>query len=114
MPDFSIASTAVFTVQPLTQPMSSVVIHRSVGSADRAQGKIITPAAQGPIQVFNHLLHRFTIRLPLGHSADFLADGANSLLGWLSPNEGPSTFGRVTPADGIPKKVETLFGYLAG
>src|SRR6266542_3648111 len=38
------ALTPVFSVQPLTQPMSSVVVHRSVGSADRAKAKIIAPA----------------------------------------------------------------------
>src|SRR6266498_2603404 len=38
------ALTPVFSVQPLTQPMSSVVVHGSVGSADRAKAKIIAPA----------------------------------------------------------------------
>ena len=33
------ASTPVFAVQPLTQPMSSMVVHRPVHSADRAEAE---------------------------------------------------------------------------
>jgi hypothetical protein len=43
----------MFAVQPLTQPMSGVIVHRSTGSADRAEAEIIAPAPQGSIQVFN-------------------------------------------------------------
>ena len=51
------AATPMFAVQPLTQPVSSVIVHRSIGSADRAKAEIIASAAQGSIQVFHHLFH---------------------------------------------------------
>jgi len=48
------ATTQVFAVQPLTQPMPGVVIHHPIRSADRAKAKIVAPAAQGPIEFFHY------------------------------------------------------------
>src|SRR5206468_1060266 len=74
------ASTPVFAVQPLTQPMSSMVVHRPVHSADRAEAEIIAPAAQGSIEFSNHPPDWLPIGVPPGHLAEFLTDGAHLLL----------------------------------
>src|ERR1043165_2820782 len=84
------ASTGMFAVQPLTQPVPSVIIYRLVGSTDRAQGEVISPAAQGSIQFLNHRVHRLPLETPLSHLADFLADGADSLFRGARADKGSS------------------------
>lgn len=101
--------TEMLSVQPLTQPMSSVVIHGPIRSADRAKAKVIAPTAQGSIQVFNQDRNRLPIGRPLGHLADGLADRSHSFGRRPCPNEGTCTPGRVTPSQGggLPRKLIT-------
>src|SRR5579862_5948974 len=84
------ASTGMFAVQPLSQPMPSVIIHRLVSSADRSKAKIIAPAAQGSVHFLNHRLHRFPLGAPLSHMAEFLADGADPLFRRARADKGSS------------------------
>ncbi len=78
------------TPTPTPTQDSSMVVHDSIGLADRAQAKIIPPAAQGSIEFLNQHLDRFPIGFPSSPLADFLADGADSLGGRSPAHKGPS------------------------
>jgi len=100
------APTPLFAIQPLTQPMPGVVVHRPVSSADRAEAKVVAPATQGSIEVFDHCLDRLPVEGRLGHQADRLAEGADSLARGARADKGPAVLGRGTPADGVPQEIK--------
>jgi len=74
VPDWAVASTQMFAVQPLSQPLSGVVVHRPITTADCAEAKVIAPASEFPIQRPYHFFHCLMVVLPAGHFADFLTD----------------------------------------
>src|SRR6266516_928672 len=103
----------VFAVQPLTQPLSSMVVHRPIDSADRAEAEVIAPTAQGAIDFSNHHTDRLPVGIPLGHLAEFLTDGVNSLSRRSCPDEGSAALGRVALSQCISQEVEALLGHSA-
>lgn len=46
MPHGVRAATPVFTIQPLAQSVSGVVVHGSVRLADRAEAEVVAPATE--------------------------------------------------------------------
>src|SRR5216684_6926585 len=107
------APTPVFAAQPLTQPMPGVVVHRPRGSADRAEAEVITPAAQGAIDFPNHHSDGLPVGLPLGHVAEFLTDGVDSLSRRSCPNKGSTALGRIASSQCVSQEIETLLGHSA-
>ena len=103
----------VFGAQPLAQPLTSVLLNRPVGVADRSQAEVVGPPIDHLVE-----LPRYLLRLPLGLTApglrpDGLTDAHHSLLRWDRAQIGPSRLRRVASTKRIAQKVELLFRQLA-
>src|ERR1035437_1635466 len=107
------ASPPVLPVQPLAQPMSSMVVHRPIGPADRAKAKIVAPAAQGAIELPNFHPDGLPIGVPSSHLAEFLTEGAYPLSRRPRPNEGSAALRRIASSQGVAQKVKALLGHPA-
>ena len=99
----------VFDTQPLAKPPARMLLHGSVGLADRPQTEVVRPTINLPVERF---YQRFRILLgltPSGHLADRLTQTLHSLLGGSGTPIGPPRLRRVASTKRIPEKIELFF-----
>jgi hypothetical protein len=102
----------VFGAQPLSEPLASVLFHRSVGLTDWTQTEVVGPPDHHPVELLHH---RFCIQkgfIPFSLAADRITDADHPLLGRYGSQIGPPRFRRVATSERVSQKIKLLFRQL--
>ena len=99
----------VFDTQPLAKPPTGVLLHRSVGWADRPQTEVVSPTMNLPVERCYQCCCILLGSTPAGHLADRLTQTLHSFLGRSGAPIGPPRLWRVASTKRIPEKIELLF-----
>src|SRR5579863_2153698 len=85
----------VFGAQPLSKPLTSVLLNRSVGFADRTQTEVVGPPIYHPVELSYHYRWIQQSCIPSSFVADGVTNTLHPLLGRHGAQIGPSRFRRV-------------------
>src|ERR671910_938044 len=91
----------VLRTQPLTEPLSGVSFHRSVGFADRTETEIVAPSNHNAVESSYHRLLIQQGLVPSGFAANRLADANHPLLRRNGTQIGTPRLRRVTSTERI-------------
>src|ERR1700730_9012892 len=92
----------VFGAQPLSKPLTGMLLHRPVGFADRTQTEVVGPPIQHAIELSYHYHWIQQGCIPSSLVADRVTNTLHPLLGRHGAQIGPPRFRRVATSERIP------------
>src|SRR5271165_791159 len=95
----------MFDTQPLAKPSARMLLHGSVGLADRPQTEVVRPTLNLPVERCYQRCRLLLGLTPAGHLADRLTQTLQSFLGRSGAPIGPPRPRRVASTKRVPKKI---------
>src|ERR1035438_5411479 len=99
----------MFRTQPLTQPLTCMLIQYMIGFADWPKAEVIGPTVHHLVEFGHHYLMVQLSSIMSSLFADRLTDADHSLLGWNCTQIGASRLRRVATTKRVTQKIELLF-----
>src|SRR6185312_3609514 len=99
--------------QPLTQPVSRVLVYGVIGFADRSKAEVIAPTAHHAIELHHDFAGVLPGSAPVGYFTHCRANPGNPFLCRPRADVTSARLWRVTPSKRVSQKIERLYRHLA-
>src|SRR5215831_1301074 len=98
--------------QPLTQPLASVIVHRSIGFADRTETEVVGPPNDHAVELrYHHLLVQQGL-IPPSQLTNRRADALHPLLRGNRTNVRTARLRQIAVTERVAQEIEFLFRQL--